>query len=137
MLFRSGTIKDGWLNTGDIARIDGDGFVFLVDRAKDMVIRGGENVYCSEVEAAIYNHDAIAEAIVFGVPDERLGEEVAAAVLLKPGMSVTEDELRTFLLSSIAKFKVPSKIWFRTEPIPRNANGKFLKREVRKELIGE
>jgi acyl-CoA synthetase (AMP-forming)/AMP-acid ligase II len=131
------TIKDGWLNTGDIARIDEDGFVFLVDRAKDMVIRGGENVYCSEVEAAIYNHDAIAEAIVFGVPDERLGEEVAAAVLLKPGMSLTEDELRTFLLSSLAKFKVPSKVWFRDEPIPRNANGKFLKREVRKELIGE
>ncbi|MEY3745363.1 MAG: hypothetical protein RL430_219 [Actinomycetota bacterium] len=131
------TIKDGWLNTGDIARIDEDGFVFLVDRAKDMVIRGGENVYCSEVEAAIYNHDAIAEAIVFGIPDERLGEEVAAAVLLKPGTSLTEDELRGFLLSSLAKFKVPSKIWFRTEPIPRNANGKFLKREVRKELIGE
>ena len=131
------TIKDGWLNTGDIARIDEDGFVFLVDRAKDMVIRGGENVYCSEVEAAIYNNDAIAEAIVFGIPDERLGEEVAAAVLLKPGMSLTEDELRGFLLSSLAKFKIPSRIWFRTEPIPRNANGKFLKREVRKELIGE
>ncbi|MEY4032673.1 MAG: hypothetical protein RL573_1585, partial [Actinomycetota bacterium] len=89
------------------------------------------------VEAAIYNHAAIAEAIVFGSPDERLGEEVAAAVLLKPGTSLTEDELRGFLLSSLAKFKVPSKIWFRTEPIPRNANGKFLKREVRKELIGE
>jgi acyl-CoA synthetase (AMP-forming)/AMP-acid ligase II len=131
------SIKDGWLNTGDIARIDPDGFVYLVDRAKDMVIRGGENVYCSEVEAAIYNHDAIAEAIVFGVPDERLGEEVAAALLLKPGARLTEDELRTFLSSSLAKHKIPSRVWFRTEPIPRNANGKFLKREVRKELIGE
>ena len=131
------SIKDGWLNTGDIARIDPDGFVYLVDRAKDMVIRGGENVYCSEVEAAIYNHDAVAEAIVFGVPDERLGEEVAAALLLKPGASLTEDELRSFLSSSLAKHKIPSRVWFRTEPIPRNANGKFLKREVRKELIGE
>jgi acyl-CoA synthetase (AMP-forming)/AMP-acid ligase II len=131
------SIQDGWLNTGDIARIDNDGFVYLVDRAKDMVIRGGENVYCSEVEAAIYNHDAVAEAIVFGVPDERLGEEVAAALVLKPGASLTEDDLRAFLSSSLAKHKIPSKVWFRTEPIPRNANGKFLKREVRKELIGE
>ena len=81
------SIKDGWLNTGDIARIDPDGFVYIVDRAKDMVIRGGENVYCSEVEAAIYRHDAIAEAAVFGVPDERLGEEVAACIVLAPRQS--------------------------------------------------
>ena len=133
----SETIKDGWLNTGDIARIDADGFVFLVDRAKDMVIRGGENVYCSEVETAIYHHDAVAEAAVFGIPDERLGEEVAAAVVLQPGKTVDEDELRAFLAKSIAKHKIPSRIWFRTEPLPRNANGKFVKRELRKELIGE
>ena len=75
----------GWLNTGDIARIDDDGFVFIVDRAKDMVLRGGENVYCSEVETAIYHHDAVAEAAVFGIPDERLGEEVAAVIVLVPG----------------------------------------------------
>lgn len=131
------SIKDGWLNTGDIARIDEDGFVFLIDRAKDMVIRGGENVYCSEVEAAIYVHDAVAEAAVFGIPDERLGEEVAAAIVLAPGKSLTEEELRGFLAVSLAKHKIPSKVWFRTEPIPRNANGKFVKRELRKELIGE
>ena len=131
------TIKDGWLNTGDIARIDQDGFVYIVDRAKDMVIRGGENVYCSEVEAVIYRHDAIAEAAVFGIPDERLGEEVAACIVLQPGKSVTEDELRSFLGTSLAKHKIPSKLWFRNEPIPRNASGKFLKRELRKELIGE
>ena len=131
------TITDGWLNTGDIARIDADGFVYLVDRAKDMVIRGGENVYCSEVETAIYHHDAVAEAAVFGIPDERLGEEVAAAVVLQPGKTVGEDELRAFLAKSIAKHKIPSRIWFRTEPLPRNANGKFVKRELRKELIGE
>ena len=131
------SIRDGWLNTGDIARIDEDGFVFLVDRAKDMVLRGGENVYCSEVETAIYHHDAIAEAAVFGIPDERLGEDVAAAIVLRPGHSLTAEELREFLSASIAKHKIPAKIWFRDEPIPRNANGKFLKRDLRKELIGE
>lgn len=130
------TIKDGWLNTGDIARIDEDGFIYIVDRAKDMVIRGGENVYCSEVETAIYHHDAIAEACVFGIPEERLGEEVAAVLVLRPGASLTEDELRQFLTASLAKHKIPTKIWFRTEPIPRNANGKFLKRELKKELTG-
>ena len=131
------TIKDGWLNTGDVARIDADGFVYIVDRAKDMVIRGGENVYCSEVEAAIYHHPNIAEAAVFGVPDERLGEEVAVVLVLRPGTTLGEDELRTFLAPNLAKHKIPSKIWFRDEPIPRNATGKFLKRELRKELIGE
>ncbi|NDB06174.1 MAG: AMP-dependent synthetase, partial [Acidimicrobiia bacterium] len=130
------TIKDGWLNTGDIARIDEDGFIYIVDRAKDMVIRGGENVYCSEVETAIYHHDAIAEACVFGIPEERLGEEVAAVLVLRPGASLTEDELRQFLAASLAKHKIPTKIWFRNEPIPRNANGKFLKRELKKELTG-
>lgn len=130
------TIKDGWLNTGDIARIDEDGFIYIVDRAKDMVIRGGENVYCSEVETAIYHHDAVAEACVFGIPEERLGEEVAAVLVLRPGASLTEDELRQFLTVSLAKHKIPTKIWFRTEPVPRNANGKFLKRELKKELTG-
>jgi acyl-CoA synthetase (AMP-forming)/AMP-acid ligase II len=131
------TIKDGWLNTGDVARIDEDGFVFLVDRAKDMVIRGGENVYCSEVETAIYHHPAIAEAAVFGIPDERLGEEVAVAIVLQPGKTVGEDELREFLSKSLAKHKIPSRIWFRDEALPRNANGKFLKKDLRKELTGE
>lgn len=131
------SIKDGWLNTGDIARIDEDGFIFIVDRAKDMVLRGGENVYCTEVEAAIYHHPAIAEAAVFGVPDERLGEEVAAVIVLADGASLTEVELKDFLKGSLASYKIPSKIWFRQEPIPRNATGKFLKRELRKEVIGE
>ena len=131
------TIKDGWLNTGDIARIDDEGFVYIVDRAKDMVFRGGENGYFSEVETVIYNHDAIAEAAVFGIPEERLGEEVAAVLVLRPGATLTEEELRTFLSASLAKHKIPTKVWFRSEPIPRNATGKFLKRELRKELIGE
>jgi long-chain acyl-CoA synthetase len=112
------SIRDGWFNTGDIARIDEDGFVFIVDRAKDMVLRGGENVYCSEVETAIYHHDAVAEAAVFGMPDERLGEEVAAAIVLKPGTSLTEAELQGFLAERIAKHKIPAKIWFLDEQLP-------------------
>lgn len=129
------TIVDGWLNTGDIARIDEDGFIYIVDRAKDMVIRGGENVYCSEVEIAIYKHDTIAEAAVFGIPNDRLGEEVAAVIVLRPGASLTEAELTTFLAQTLAKHKIPSKIWFRDEPLPVNANGKFLKRELRAALV--
>ena len=128
-------IRDGWFRTGDIARIDDDGFVFLVDRAKDMVLRGGENVYCSEVEAAIYEHPAIAEAAVFGIPDARLGESVAAAIVLRPGAALSQAELSAFLAERIAAYKVPSTVWFRSDPLPVNANGKFLKRELRAELI--
>jgi len=129
-------IRDGWFNTGDVARIDEDGFVFIVDRAKDMVLRGGENIYCSEVEAAIYEHDDVAEVAVFGVPDERLGEEVGAAVVLRDGATLDEDGLRSFLAERIAKFKIPAHVWFRTEPLPRNANGKFVKRDLRDEYVG-
>ncbi len=131
------SIRDGWFNTGDIAKIDEDGFVFIVDRAKDMVLRGGENVYCSEVETVIYQHDDVAETAVFGIPDERLGEDVACAIVLKPGASMTEAELRAFLGSRIAKHKIPAKVWFLDDQLPRNANGKFVKRELRKQLIGE
>lgn len=130
------SIRDGWFRTGDIARIDADGFVYIVDRAKDMVNRGGENVYCSEVETAIYEHPAVAEAAVFGIPDERLGERVAAAVVLAPGASLTAAELQAFLAERIATYKVPERVWFRGEALPRNANGKFLKRELRAELVG-
>ena len=129
-------IRDGWFHTGDIARIDEDGFVYIVDRAKDMVLRGGENVYCSEVETAIYEHPDVAEAAVFGIPDDRLGEDVAAAVVLREGRSLTQDELAAFLADRIAKFKIPATVWFRDEPLPQNANGKFLKRELRDQLIG-
>jgi long-chain acyl-CoA synthetase len=129
-------IRDGWFNTGDVARIDEDGFVFIVDRAKDMVLRGGENIYCSEVESAIYEHDGVAEVAVFGVPDERLGEEVGAVVVLREGFKLDADELRDFLDGRIAKHKIPATIWFRDSQLPRNANGKFLKRELRSELIG-
>lgn len=130
-------IVDGWFRTGDIARIDNDGFVYIVDRAKDMVLRGGENVYCSEVEAALWAHPNVAEAAVFGIEDERLGEEVAAAVVPVTGMTLSDTELEVFLSERIARFKIPTKMWFLHEPLPRNANGKFLKRQLREQLTGE
>ncbi|MEZ5557885.1 MAG: class I adenylate-forming enzyme family protein [Pseudomonadales bacterium] len=128
------TITDGWLHTGDVARIDEHGFIFIVDRKKDMVLRGGENVYCAEVESALFAHPAVAETTVFGVPDDRLGEEVGAAVYLKPGAEVSADDLRAHCRSRISAHKVPRYIWFVQEALPRNANGKFLKRELREKL---
>ena len=129
------TITDGWFRTGDIARIDEDGFVYIVDRKKDMVLRGGENIYCAEVEAALHRHPAVAECAAFGVKDERLGEELAAAILLRAGSSVSADELRAEAARHVSKHKVPRYIWIRTEPLPRNANGKFLKRELREAFV--
>ena len=116
--------------------IDDDGFLFLVDRAKDMVLRGGENVYSAEVEAAIYEHPAVAEAAVFAVPDDRLGEAVGVAVVLLDGDFCTADELRDHTRQLIASFKVPEYVWFLDQPLPQNANGKFLKRELRESLVG-
>lgn len=125
------SITDGWLHTGDIARMDEDGFIYIVDRKKDMVLRGGENVYCVEVEAAIYRHPAVAECSVFGVPDDRLGEEVAAAIFLKEGETLDADALREEMAKHVAKHKLPRFVWFVDEPLPRNASGKFLRRELR------
>jgi len=127
-------IVDGWLRTGDVAYIDLDGFIFIVDRLKDMVLRGGENVYCAEVESAMYEHEAIAECSVFGVPDDRLGEEVGIAMYCKPGKSVTADELRAHCEPFIARHKIPRYFWFMDAALPRNASGKFLKRELRESL---
>ena len=129
-------IRDGWFHTGDVAHIDEDGFVFIVDRIKDMVLRGGENVYCSEVEAAIYELDGVAEVAVFGVPDDRLGEIVGAAIVLAPGAAMTEDALRGLLVERLAKFKIPERVWFLNESLPRNANGKFVKRDLKESLLG-
>ncbi len=128
-------LTDGWFHTGDIGYLDDDGFLFLVDRAKDMVLRGGENVYSAEVEAAIYEHPSVAEAAVFAVPDERLGEAVGVAIVKLPGAQLTAEELQNHVRTLIASFKVPEHIWFSEEPLPRNANGKFLKRELRETLI--
>ena len=126
----------GWLHTGDVARIDEEGFVYIVDRAKDMIIRGGENVYCVEVEAALFEHPAIADCAVIGVPHPVLGEEVGAVVVLRPGEDVAGDELARFVGERLAAFNVPSRFWFRGEPLPRNPAGKVLKRELRTTLLG-
>lgn len=128
------SITEGWLHTGDVAYLDKDGFIYLVDRKKDMVLRGGENIYCAEVEAALHEHPAVAECSVFGVPDDRLGEEVGVAVVLRGGEHLTADDLRAHCESRIAKHKIPRYIWILGEPLPRNANGKFLKRELRETL---
>ena len=125
------TIVDGWLRSGDIGRVDEDGYVYVSDRAKDMVLRGGENIYCAEVEAAIYEHPAVYEAAVYGVVDERLGEQVACHVMVKPGASLTVDELRSFVGERLARFKVPTSVTIVDEPLPRNASGKILKRDLR------
>jgi long-chain acyl-CoA synthetase len=124
------TIVDGWLRSGDIGHVDGDGYLFVEDRVKDMILRAGENVYSAEVEAAIYEHPAVYEAAVFGLPDERLGEVVACVVMLKPGRYLSEDELRAHLQSRLANFKIPTRIAFTDAPLPRNAPGKMLKREM-------
>ena len=130
------TFTKGWLHSGDVARIDQDGFVYIVDRAKDMVIRGGENVYSVEVEAALFEHPAVADTAVIGVPHDVLGEEVGAAVVLRPGAKVTAEELTRHVKERLAGFKVPTHIWFRSEPLPRNPQGKVLKRELRDALVG-
>ena len=123
-------LRDGWLRTGDLGRVDADGLLYIEDRIKDMILRAGENVYCAEVEAAIYEHPAVFEAAVFGVPDERLGEAVAAAVVLREGDDLDADGLYDFLAVRLAAYMIPSRVAFSREPLPRNAAGKFLKREM-------
>jgi long-chain acyl-CoA synthetase len=126
------TFVDGWVRTGDLARLDDEGFCFIIDRAKDMLIRGGENIYCIEVENVLYEHPAVMDAALVAVPHKQLGEEPGAVVHLKPGMHTTEDELRQFVAGKLAAFKVPVKVVFWPETLPRNANGKILKTELKK-----
>jgi long-chain acyl-CoA synthetase len=125
------TIVDGWLRSGDIGHIDEKGFVYVSDRAKDMVLRGGENIYSAEVEAAIYEHPAVYEAAVYGIPHERLGEELACHVMVRPGEQLDVEELQRFVGERLASFKVPSRVTIVAEQLPRNASGKILKRELR------
>ena len=125
------TFVDGWVRTGDLARVDDEGFCFIVDRAKDMIIRGGENIYSSEVENILYEHPAVTDAALVGIPHQTLGEEPAAVVHLAPGMTASEDELREYVSERLAKFKVPVKIIFTQDTLPRNANGKILKRDLK------
>jgi long-chain acyl-CoA synthetase len=124
-------LVDGWMRTGDLGHLDDEGFVYVEDRIKDMILRAGENVYSAEVEAAIYEHPAVYEAAVFGVPHERLGEEVAAVVVTKPGVELAAADLQAFVGERLASFKVPTRVAVVSEPLPRNAAGKVLKRELR------
>jgi long-chain acyl-CoA synthetase len=124
----------GWFHTGDLGRLDDEGFLYVVDRLKDVVIRGGENVYAAEVEAALYEHPDVSEAAIIGVPHERLGEEVGAVVRVRDGAAVTEDDVRSWVAERLAGFKVPSRVWLTDEELPRNASGKVLKRELRETL---
>jgi steroid-24-oyl-CoA synthetase len=124
------TLRDGWVRTGDIGHVDAEGYLYIEDRVKDMILRGGENIYPAEVEAAIYEHPAVFEAAVFGLADERLGEVVACAVMLRPGATLSEEELHDHLATRVAAYMIPSRVAFTDEPLPRNAPGKFLKREM-------
>jgi acyl-CoA synthetase (AMP-forming)/AMP-acid ligase II len=125
------TIRDGWLHTGDAGYCDEDGYLYIYDRLKDMIISGGENIYPAEVESALFGHPAVADVAVIGVPDEQWGETVKAIVVQKPGASVSAGELIGFAHERIAGYKVPRSVDF-VAALPRNAAGKILKRELRK-----
>ena len=128
------TFVDGWLHTGDMARIDPEGFVQIVDRKKDMVNRGGENVYCVEVESVLAAHPAVFEAAVLGVPDSMMGEKVGAVVVPRPGSKIQVEELLEFAAGLLADFKIPQYVVIRTEMLPRNAGGKILKKALRENV---
>ncbi|MBN0046754.1 long-chain fatty acid--CoA ligase [Streptomyces actuosus] len=123
------TVPDGWLRTGDLARRDEDGYLYIVDRKKDLVIRGGYNVYPREIEEVLHEHPAVALAAVLGVPDERLGEEVAAAVVLRPGARATAEEIQEFVRERVAAYKYPRKVWL-VDALPMGPSGKILKRQI-------
>ncbi|OUS08079.1 hypothetical protein A9Q90_04785 [Gammaproteobacteria bacterium 54_18_T64] len=129
------TIVDNWLHTGDLGYVDSEGFLYVVDRIKDMLLRGGENIYCIEVESALFNHPDVIDAAVVGIPHPVLGEEVAAMVQLRPGANFEPQELQAHVAAQIAAFKVPVRIGQHHEPLPRNANGKIMKPAV-KDLMG-
>ena len=122
-------LRDGWFHTGDLARVDEEGYFYIVDRKKDMIIRGGYNVYPREIEEVLYEHPAVAEAAVIGLPHPSLGEEVAAAVALKPGATITAEELRDYVKSQVAAYKYPRHVWI-VDALPKGATGKIQKRDI-------
>ena len=128
-------LTDGWVHTGDLGHMDEDDYVHITDRAKDMILRGGENIGCQEVEAVLYRHPGVAECAVFGVPDPRLGETVAAVVSVRSEAPPTGAELRAHAAAHLAKFKVPEHLWLRTERLPRIASEKIFKRRLRDEAV--
>jgi acyl-CoA synthetase (AMP-forming)/AMP-acid ligase II len=123
---------NGWFRSGDAGFIDEDGFIYVVDRIKDMVLRGGENVYCVEVETVLFESDVVRDCAVIGIPHPSLGEEVAAVVIAAPGHGPNDEAtLREYLSNKLASYKVPSKIFWQAEELPRNATGKVLKKDLR------
>ena len=129
--------RDGWVRTGDLAKLDEEGFLYIVDRAKDMIIRGGENIYSSEVEDVLYAHPAVTDCALIGLPHKTLGEEPAAVVHLAPGMHATEAELQAWVRERLAIFKTPVAIRFVAQTLPRNANGKILKKDLKALFVEE
>ncbi len=127
--------RDGWLKTGDIGYLDEDGFLYLADRAKDMIIRGGENIYPIEIENELLEHEAVKEVAAVGLPHERWGEEVAVVVHLHEGASATEEEIIEFARSRLASYKVPTRVFISEQPLPRNATNKVLKRDIKAALL--
>jgi acyl-CoA synthetase (AMP-forming)/AMP-acid ligase II len=125
------TFVDGWVRTGDLARLDEEGFLTIVDRAKDMIIRGGENIYSIEVENVLYEHPDVIDAALIGIPHLTLGEEPAAVVQLAPGAHATEETLKAWVRERLAIFKTPVRVVFLDAPLPRNANGKILKKDLK------
>ncbi len=123
-------LRGGWFHSGDLARVDADGYFFIVDRKKDMIIRSGYNIYPREIEEVLYEHPAVREAAVLGVPHDEYGEEVGAAVALKDGVSATPDELRAYVKERVASFKYPRHVWI-TDDLPKGPTGKILKREIK------
>jgi len=124
---------DGWLHTGDIGHLDDEGYLYITDRKKDMIIRGGENIYCVEIENRLVEHPAVADAAIIGVPHPELGEEVKAVVQVEHGEALTDDDVRSWVRAELADFKVPAHVEIRTDPLPRNASGKLLKNVLRGE----
>ena len=128
-------LEGGWFRTGDAGYIDEDGYIFIKDRFKEIVIRGGENISTREVEFAIYEHPAVSEAAVFGVPDEKLGEKLGVVIRPKRDMALTEEEMTAHLKQKLAGFKIPEYIWIQSEPLPRMGTGKLFKRQLREEKV--
>jgi long-chain acyl-CoA synthetase len=126
---------DGWFHTGDLGRLDGDGNLYVVDRIKDMIIRGGENIYAAEIEAALFEHPDITDCAVIGVPHDRLGEEVGTVIRVRDGVTLSEQDVQAHVAERLAAFKVPVRVWVSDEELPRNASGKVLKRELRERFV--
>ena len=129
------SFSDGWFHTGDLGRLDDEGNLYVVDRIKDMIIRGGENIYAAEIEAALYEHPDITEAAIIGIPHDRLGEEVGAVIRTRDGSTINETDVQDHVAARLAAFKVPVKVWMVDTELPRSASGKVLKRELRETLV--